>query len=241
LRIACVTALCCTVLLVIGAVVWNALDRRPAWVMAVTASAQGNSAADALSEERRALAAAVRTNSRAHGPVPAFQREAESRDDAGRTFIETRTILLRSDDQMQLLTLYRTLGKLEDVHCTDPARALRPADAAFALLVVAFLFGLAALEPSRFEGEHASTQPALVVLNGIGLGLVGAAAILVGSGWPGYVLHLSFALALVPTLVWLIRIRVTWNACAALRLPYRTLAAVTAIVFCAWVVRATSL
>jgi hypothetical protein len=241
LRIACVVALCCAVLLVIATVAWKALDRRPAWVMAVTASAQSESLADSLRDERRAFAAAIRVIGREHGVSPAYLHEVEWRDAAGRTFTETRTIVLRTDDQRALLTLYRRLSKVQGVTCSDPSRALRPPDAAFALLIVAFVLGLATLEPSGFPDEHVSMQPALVILNGLTLGLLSAAAVLVGSGWPGYLLQASFVLAFAPVIVWLIRIRVRWTACAALKLPYRTLVITAAVAFGTWVVRCISL
>jgi hypothetical protein len=209
--------------------------------MAVTASAQSKVPAEALREERRALASVLRVIARERGPSPAFQREFESREDAGRTYVETRTLVLRSDDQRQLLALCRTVAKIEGVTCSDPRRAVRPPDAAFALLLIAVLLGMATLERSGFADEHVAMQPALVVLTGLALGFLGAAALLVGGGWPGILLHVSVALAFVPPIVWLVRVRVPWTACNALQRPYQMSVALTAVVLCTWAVRLASI
>ena len=238
LRTACVLAICSAALVVAVTATWKSFDRRPAWVMSVSASGQSESRAAALTEERAAFATAVRTIAREHGPSPEFLNEVESTDERGRTFIATRTFVLRGDDELALLALYRTAVKIPGVRSSDPQRALRPPDAAFALLLVALLAGMATLEPSD---DHVSLQPALVVLNGIALGLLSAAAVLVAGGWPRYFLEASFAAAFIPTIVWLVRIRVPWARCAALRLPYTTLVVFTAVVFCAWIVRAITL
>jgi hypothetical protein len=223
-----------------AAVAWKGLDRRPAWVMAVNAVSRAYSRAAALTEERAALAAAIRVIARDGGPSPIFLREVETREDEGQRFVETRTVHLRSDDELQLLNLYRRLRTLTDITCSDPRRALRPPDFAFGLLLIALLLGWAALEPPRIPDRRRWAQPAFVILNGLALGLLTASVVLVDRGWPGYLLHVSLVISFAPTIVWLVRVRVPWTARKALRLPYAALVGVTAIVSVAWVVRLAS-
>lgn len=240
LRTASAVAIGCAVLLVAATAVWIALDRRPAWVMAVSASAREPSRAEAVAGERAALAAVTLRIARERGPAPDLQREAESTEDEGRTFVETRTLVLRSDEEALLLRLYRVLAA-PGIARTYPQRALRPPDAAIPILILALILGMATLEPPRFRDERVATQPALAVLIGLVLGLLGATAVLVGPGWPGVLLPVSVAVVFAPAVAWLVRVRGAWTASAALRLPFRAFAVLTAALACAWIARVATL
>lgn len=205
--------------------------------MAVNAVSRGDTEGQASLAERRALAAASRIVARDGGPAPVYLREVLSREDAGRTVVETRTFLVRSDDQAHLIRLYRKLYGLVDVKCSDPQRATRPADFAFASLLIALLLGWAAFEPSRDRDIPRWAQPASVVLHGLALGFVTAAAALVERGWPGYLLASSVALTLTPTAIWLVRIHGAWEMRAMLRPRYRMLTLLFGCVTIAWVLR----
>lgn len=240
LRRASVIAICCWAIVGMAAFAWKELDRRPAFVMAVNAVSRAESRTTAMREERTALAAAIRVIARDRGPSPTLLREVESHDDAAQSFVETRTLLLRSDDELQLLKLYRRLGSLTDVTCSDPRRAARPPDFAFGFMLIALLLGCATLEPTRISDGRAWAQPAFVILNGLALGFLTTSAVLVDRGWPGYFLHVSMLISFAPTIVWLFRVRVSWTDRQTLRLPYAALISVTAIVSLAWTVRLAS-
>jgi hypothetical protein len=107
-------------------------------------------------------------------------------------------------------------------------------------LLIALLLGCAALEPPRIPDGRTWTYPAFVILNGLALGFLTTSAVLVDRGWPGYLLQVSLLISFTPTIVWLFRVRVSWTAREALRLPYAALVGVAAIVSVAWVVRLAS-
>lgn len=233
-------AIGCCAIVTMSALAWKTLDRRPAWVMAVNAVSRADSREGAIRDERAALATAVEVIARHGGPAPAYLSEVESREDDGRTFVATRTALLRTDDELLLIQLYRRLRSLVDTTCSDPQRATRPSDFAFASLLIALLLSWAVFEPSRFAGERPWAAPASQVLIGLALGFLSAAGVLVERGWPGYLLPASFAIAFAPALIWLLRIRRSWISPTS-RAVYVVNLVLAGFVALFWLVRFVSL
>jgi hypothetical protein len=219
-----------------AAVAWKQLDRRPAWVMAVNATGRAGSRSAALAEERAALSRALAAIATARDRSPALQREAETREDAGRTFVETRTVLVRSEDERSLTRLYRDVRTLPGVTRSDPRRALRPPDFAFASLLIALLVGLAVHEPATSRDRAGRASASFVVLNAIALGFAAAGAVLAESGLPGY-LVLAAAISLVPAIAWLALVRRSRQRAAAFGAPYGAVAALTVLSAAGWIAR----
>ena len=220
-----------------GAAAWKQLDRRPAWVMSFSAFGHAASETEALAEERAALARGLGVVARGGSPRPSLQGETTAREGLGRTFVAMRTAVLRSDDSPSLLKIFVKLRDVPNVDATDPRRAIRPPDFAFACLLVALLFGLAVLEPAPHGERGVRITPALAVLNGSMLGFSAAAVILVEGGWPRFVLPVSVTLAIVPSVAWLMRFRASGRLGVPLGLPYAVLVSLTALVSIAWILR----
>ncbi|HYW54943.1 MAG TPA: hypothetical protein VFF00_06795 [Candidatus Elarobacter sp.] len=238
LRRACALAIALTIAGAAGASAWKVLDRRPAWVMAVNVSARGASRDAVLREERAVFAAVLRRIENAGFDAPEQLREAESMGDTGIIFIETRTAIVRDEDDRRLLRLYRSLYGASGITPSDPVRAVRPADVAFPLLLIALLVGMATLEPfPRFDrAAPAATRPGLAIITGFALGLLAAAAVLAGPGWPPLFQAAAVVVASIPVVLWFVRARAVWDRNVALRGPYRAFAATAALVAAGWTI-----
>ncbi|HEV2643221.1 MAG TPA: hypothetical protein VGT98_10955 [Candidatus Elarobacter sp.] len=237
MRIAWAAGIAFAVLIPLAAFAWEQLDRRPAWVTAVVASAESKDVNAALLDERRALAGVLRRIAGRPGLAVDVRAEHVPRVGDGMTFQAERTVVIRSDAEAPLHAAARAVRGVPNVVPGEPRRATHIGDFTLIFVLVAMLLTLATLERSALsDADPFAIDAPLVALDLLGLGFLAAGAVVVERAW-NLPLIPFVALAFAPIVVWLVRARARWTGHRVLRPRYAALAWLAGIVVAGWLAR----
>ena len=191
-----------------SAAAWVALDHRPDWVMAVWVARESDSREAAQSGERHdadEIAAYVRRTQ----PDVSIAVSGEHEYGGRRRYRFERTLTLRAtrDEPLSAIHAGTARWKPSGTEATVPQRALLASDCVFGFVLIAMLFGLGTLEPpGQSDAGPRAMQPGVVVLHGVTIGMLGAAAIVTGGhAYPANAV--AAGLAVLPLLVWFVSVR----------------------------------
>lgn len=221
------------------ATAWVSLDHRPDWVMAIWVAAESDAPGVAQRDEQSIVDQIVAYVRSAKPDVSiAAGREHEY---AGRRKLHRveRGLTLRAahHEPLTAIRVATERWSWSGTQATVPQRALLASDCVFGFVLIAMLIGFATLEPpAHRDGAPRLLQPAIAVLHGITIGLLGAAAV-VQHGRPFPVIVVFAALAAVPLVVWLVRAWPVWRPQPALRARYVVLVLLSAATAAGWCIR----